>query len=195
MCGRYYIDPDDDMEIKLIIDKIKDKFLDIPEIAEMKTGEIFPTNTVPAITRDSHELMKWGFSRFDGKGHIINARFETAGEKSMFSKPLISSRCIIPASHYFEWEKREGEAKKQKMEIGADSTLYMAGLFRREKDLSLPVFVILTMPARPRIINIHDRMPVLLHPDIRGAWLDHAINYKDIISYVLPEEELYYNEA
>lgn len=191
MCGRYYIDPDDDMEIQLIIDKIKDKFIDTPEIGALRTGEIFPTNIAPVITKDSPEPMKWGFSRFDGKGHVINARFETAHEKSMFKRSMEERRCILPASCYFEWEKRG--SKKQKTQIGADSPLYMAGLYRVEKDFPLPVFVILTMAAWPQISSIHDRMPVLLSAEIREDWLHSRIDSRDILA--MPEAELHYKEA
>lgn len=188
MCGRYYIDPDDDREIQLIIDKIKDKFIDVPEIDSLRTGEIFPTNVVPAITSESPAPMKWGFSRFDGKGRIINARLETAHEKNMFKEAMHIRRCVLPASYYFEWDGR-----KKKMEIGAGSPLYLAGLYRFEKDSTLPVFVILTMSAWPKISFIHDRMPVLLPAEIREDWLAGRIDGRDILA--MPEAELYYKEA
>jgi hypothetical protein len=44
----------------------------------VSTGEIFSTNIVPVQTAGSFALMKWSFSKFDGKGSIINARSETA---------------------------------------------------------------------------------------------------------------------
>ena len=51
----------------------------------------------------------------------------------------------------------------------------MAGLYRREKDSSVPVFVIMTRPAAPGIAFIHDRMPVIVPASARAMWLAEPI--------------------
>lgn len=180
MCGRYYIDPEQEPDLKKILEQVKDLYKNTPELAEMKTGEIFPTDIVPVLTSESPELMKWGFSRFDGKGQVINARLETAPEKPMFRRPFRERRCLIPASHFFEWEKRG--AKKQKYAIGLQDTLYMAGLYRFERDMSVPLFVILTRPAAPGIAFIHDRMPVILAKDTHQGWLSEHIDNQEVMN-------------
>jgi putative SOS response-associated peptidase YedK len=146
----------------------------------MKTGEIYPTDIVPVITSDSPQLMKWGFTRFNGKGQVINARLETVPEKPMFRKPFAKHRCLVPASYFFEWEKRG--TKKQKYAIGLQDTLYMAGLYRFEQKIPLPTFVILTRPAAPGISFIHDRMPVILTKDLHRVWFFEHINNQDIMN-------------
>ncbi len=176
MCGRYYID-DDDYEIQQIIAALGDD-------GPINTGEIFPTNVVPVIAQGGKiRLMKWGFARYNGGGKVINARSETAAEKSMFSKAMGQCRCLLPASHYFEWQ-RSGSTKKQKYAISLPEkeTLYMAGLFREEKDQPLPVFVILTRQAAPSVMDIHDRMPVILPKSVQPLWLnsDHAAPLMDL---------------
>lgn len=166
MCGRYYI-ADDDPEIQSII-----AALGYDE--RIQTGEIFPTNIVPVLAEGGKpQLMQWGFARYNGGGKVINARSETAAEKSMFSKAMRECRCLLPASHYFEWQ-RSGSAKKQKYAISLPEkeTLYMAGLYREEKDLPLPVFVILTREAAPSVTDIHDRMPVILPKSVQSLWLN-----------------------
>ena len=103
MCGRYFIDVDD-MEIQEILAALGHD-------ARIKTGEIFPSNVVPVLTVERKpQLMQWGYTRFDGKGKVINARSETVTEKPMFQKSMREKRCLIPASHYFEW-KDTGAAK------------------------------------------------------------------------------------
>lgn len=179
MCGRYFIpEPDDDTGFQVIYEQLKARYAQ-PELLTMKYGEIFPTNIVPIITADAPALMKWGFSRYDGKGQVINARLETATEKVMFQKPYAFSRCLVPAQCYFEWRK-EG-TQKQKYALGASVApearmpIYMAGLYRLEKDETLPLFVILTRPAAPEIAFIHDRMPVIVPEHIRKKWLTEAV--------------------
>lgn len=166
MCGRYYI-ADDDKEMRAIIAALAYG-------EPLKTGEIFPTDAVPAITAGGKPmLMRWGFARYNGGGKVINARSETAAEKTMFSKSMRERRCLLPASNYFEWQ-RAGSTKKQKYAISlpGGEPLYMAGVYREEAGQSLPVFVILTREAAPRVAFIHDRMPVILPKSVHPLWLN-----------------------
>lgn len=192
MCGRYFIDlGQEGSELIKIIEEVKERYKNTPELAAMKTGEIFPAYIVPILTSASPLLMKWGFSRFDGKGQVINARVETVPVKPMFRKPFMEHRCLVPASCFFEWEKRG--PKKQKYAIGLQNTLYMAGLYRFEKDVSVPLFVILTRPAAPDIAFIHDRMPVILAKDMHEAWLSQDADNQEILKH--SAEKLLYQEV
>jgi putative SOS response-associated peptidase YedK len=188
MCGRFYMDPEDAKEIKKIIEEINDKYKDAPELSALKTGEIFPTDTVPTLTAQKPILMQWSFPRHDGKGQVINARLETAAEKPMFRSLFTSKRCLIPASGYFEWEKRG--TTKQKYAIGLGEPLFMAGLYRLDAIDKTPRFVILTKPAAPKLEFIHDRMPVILAKDYHDAWLSNHLNTEEIMRY--SEENLHY---
>ena len=119
MCGRYAIlTEEDNLEIRKIINEVNERFKDTEEITKMKTGEIFPTNTVPVNTADSYNekvvnLFKWGFPNFkQTSGVIINARSESVEEKPTFRKILHSNRCLIPASGFFEWKLIEDKKVK-----------------------------------------------------------------------------------
>ena len=174
MCGRYYIEIDED-EMLEIIREVQRK-ADRPEQL-VRTGEIFPTNIAPVmVSEHDFRSMKWGFLRYDGKGHVINARSETVYEKSMFRKPLFEGRCLIPASNYFEWLTDE-HGKKHKYAIKtATPVSYMAGLYRSEKGNDIPTFVILTKAAAPEIEFIHNRMPVILDKAAQISWLSGNID-------------------
>ena len=136
----------------------------------MKTGEIFPTNIVPVVA-DRPRLMKWGFAKYEGSGVIINARSETAAEKATFRGPMQAGRCLIPATNYFEWEKRDGNKIKYAIRVEGDPVLYMAGIYKVEREGELPVFAILTREPADRIRFIHDRMPVILSKAGQEAWM------------------------
>ena len=164
MCGRYYIDVDG-MDMQEILAALGHD-------ERIKAGEIFPTNVVPVLAAERKpQLMRWGFARYDGKGSIINARCETVTEKPMFQKAMRERRCLLPASSYFEW-KDSGAKRKQKHAISlpGQDTLYMAGIYREEKDMELPVFVILTREASASVSTIHSRMPVILPKAIHPLW-------------------------
>ena len=180
MCGRYYIPEESDFsDISEMIRQLKLHYKDSPVLPEMKLGEIFPSDIVPAVTKDSQELMKWGFPGFGGKGLVINARAETVNEKPMFKKKFEAQRCLLPAGYYFEW-KTDG-AKKQKYAIRQKEPIYMAGLFKLDESSKVPLFVILTRSASSELDFIHNRMPVIMPKDMREQWLNYKIGAKELL--------------
>lgn len=165
MCGRYYIEIDN-VELQSIIAAVERK-------TAIKTGEIYPTNTVPVLSPTGDmTTMRWGFPKFDGKGEIINARSETAAEKNMFKKPLAEGRCLIPASWYFEWEKQGSKKIKQRLYSPDNDILWLGGLSKVDHKTGESLFVILTRPAWSGISFIHDRMPVILPKEKHDEWLN-----------------------
>lgn len=173
MCGRFYIATDDtEEELLAIIDALQRKVS-----ASIKTGEICPTDIAPVIA-NSKELkpspfaMKWGYMLPNGKP-IINARSETAMEKGMFCDGMEHRRCLIPASHYYEWESVGKRKIKTEIKPTGSRMMYMAGLYRMEQ--GKPVFTILTREPGESIRHIHDRMPVILPKEACSDWLN--INY------------------
>ena len=192
MCGRYYVPPeDDDSGFEMILEQVRANCAASPLLGQLKRGEVFPTDVVPAVTRGAPVLMKWGFSRFDGKGLIINARLETAAEKPMFKSAYEHGRCLLPAGHYFEWQKDGGV--KRKFAIGTGAPIYMAGLFRSEPEVPLPLFVILTRPAATDISFIHDRMPVIVPEHARETWLTGPMSAFELLS--ASDEGMMFREA
>ena len=64
-----------------------------------------PTDTAPVITESNTiTSLKWGLQTGWGSKLIINARAETLLKKAFFN-PLVTNRCIIPATSYYEWRK------------------------------------------------------------------------------------------
>jgi putative SOS response-associated peptidase YedK len=192
MCGRYYI-PDENgfADIGEMMRQLKIFYKDSPLLSQMKQGEIFPTDIVPAITNTAPQLMKWGFEGFGGKGLIINARAETVSEKPMFRKQFAAQRCLLPAANYFEW-KKDG-TKKQKYSIRQKEPIYMAGLYQLDEISQLPLFVILTRAASTELSFLHDRMPVILPRDMREKWLDCKINAQELMN--IPEGKFEYESV
>ncbi|ACL76359.1 SOS response-associated peptidase [Ruminiclostridium cellulolyticum] len=185
MCGRYAIfTEEENQELRNIVNGINEKLKE--KAATMKTGEIFPTDTVPVITdissdgKKTADLFKWGFPNFkQSSGVIINARSETVHEKPTFKKLLQSSRCIIPASGFYEWRKADGKKEKYFIRSSTGNVIYMAGLYNRFIDNTGAVnnrFVILTTDSSEQMSYIHSRMPVILRPEDALIWFDSKCN-------------------
>ena len=105
MCGRFYVPADDsNEELQRIINHLK-RVKGTP----VKTGEVCPTD-MAAVIANSKAMnptpfaMKWGYT-MDNHAPIINARSESAAEKPLFRDGMQQRRCLIPATHYFEWER------------------------------------------------------------------------------------------
>lgn len=191
MCGRYSVVTEEEaIEIREIIDEVNERYANAPELAAMRTGEIFPTNVAPLLVAGAGgaeaRLMAWGFPRFQGPGVIINARAETAMEKPLFRNSLERRRCVVPSTGFFEWKHEDGRAKKDKylITLPGESALWMAGFYDTFKDKAgkpYTAFVILTTEANASMAALHDRMPVILPMGLRDRWLRDPDAAADIL--------------
>jgi len=194
MCGRMYIEPEDPTgELHSILSTLK--LRSESEAMSVKlSGEIFPSNIIPVVVyaKDSGQMavpMKWGFPRFDGKGLVINARSETAAIKPMFRKSVESLRCIIPVSHYFEWQTQEKSKIKFAFKPASSPLTYIAGLYRTDSHSGEQSFTVLTRQADEKITFIHDRMPVILPKFLIPDWLSPQIDFDEFIGKSLGDME------
>ena len=186
MCGRFFV-PEDD-SIQMIRDVMEE--LDCRNV-KVKTGEVFPGD-VAAVVANNRRMqiepfaMEWGYHLPDGK-RIINARSETAAQKAMFADGMRQRRCLIPAAHYYEWEKAAGKKVKYAIEPQNSNGFYLAGIYRIEA--GKPVFTILTTEAAEGISFIHERMPMILPREAIRDWLNPTYHGDDILKVALKEME------
>jgi putative SOS response-associated peptidase YedK len=87
-----------------------------------------------------------------------------------------STRCLIPASHFFEFAapgnpKQKRKAKWRFTLAGAD-WFCIAGIVRPDALDGSPCFTMLTTEPGPDVAPIHDRQVVALARDDWRAWLD-----------------------
>jgi len=191
MCGRYAIGEGELPEEMLRI---------LEDIGQKKTpeglrtsGEIFPTDIVPVLSNSRKGdiqpfAMRWGYS-FPGGRPLINAKAETAAQKPMFKDGMKQRRCLIPASCYYEWERRDGRKIKHAIHPADCDMMYMAGIYHLEHHGSVvvPAFVILTRGAAEGIRFIHERMPVILPAKKALTWLNLQNPAEEILSAALTD--------
>lgn len=179
MCGRFFI-PENDMpeELQAIIDTLERR-----QGEPVKRGEIRPADSAPVLARNRKNepapfLMRWGYSL--GGRLVINARSETSAQSPLFADGMQSRRCLIPAGHYYEWERRGRERIRYAIRPEGQRMLYLAGVYRFEG--AQPVFSVLTRAPSEEIAFIHDRMPVILPGTLAGEWLSPAGNARSLLS-------------
>jgi len=188
MCGRFYLDADDVT--------LKAHFEAQGDIQFTPRFNIAPSQHVPVIRHSEPGreiiLMRWGLiphwsKESKLKYSTINARAETVEQKPVYRTPFKRSRCLVPASGFYEWKKVDGG--KQPYLISSKSGLMaFAGLWDHWEGEGevIDSFSIIVTDANRKIIPIHDRMPVILHKKDYSNWLDPQAEADDLKSLLVP---------
>lgn len=113
----------------------------------------------------------------------FNARAEEAERKPLWRDSLRTSRCLMPARGWYEWNAsepaRDGSGRKCPQPYflfcpGAPLFAFAAVRATWVRPGSPPVVscALLTTRAAPAVSRIHPRMPVVLKPELEAPWLD-----------------------
>lgn len=196
MCGRFGIafDPEE----------LTDRFhLSEPPPRYHSSYNVAPSFTIPAITKNSPNkavLMHWGFvpSFLDptkAKMKPINARDDTVATSGFYRTAFASTRCIIPFSFFYEWQKYTLDGKEEKqpylIRVKEEKVMGFAGIYSERKDAEgMPYFTCAIITTTPNILvgEIHNRMPVILHKEHEDMWLDKDTNIEDVKGLLRPFE-------
>jgi putative SOS response-associated peptidase YedK len=192
MCGRYASTATDAdlLDLFSVVEAVGDELPVSYNVAPTQTVRTV-LERVPRGARDAAPVRqlrsaRWGLvpswaKDLTGGAWLINARSETVTEKPSFKAAAARRRCLVPAAGYFEWEPRDGV--KVPHFLHGDGVLAFAGLYElwrpRAVDGEEPgewvwSVTVLTTTAADTLGHIHDRSPVVLPPELQGAWLDPA---------------------
>ena len=181
MCGRFTLQIPPELLANIF------GLIEIPEAPARYN--IAPSQKVAVIRQNGDgqnrlNFMRWGliptWAEDMSIGYkLINARSETVHEKHSFRNAIRYRRCLIPTSGFYEW-MGEGKAKKPLyIRLKDGSPMVFAGLWESWKSPQKDIVescTILTTSSNKLIAPIHDRMPVILHPQEYDAWLDREMD-------------------
>jgi len=186
MCGRFTFNASPELLVEIF--RLAETPVTTPRF------NIAPTQQVPVIRQyadgENHlDHLRWGFipswaQDISIGSKMINARSETVTEKPAFKRAVRYRRCVVPSSGFYEWQQ-EGKAKLPwYIRLKDGSPMVFAGLWETWKSPEGEVdsFTILTTTANRLVEPLHDRMPVILHPDEYRTWLDR--NTRDLAGLV-----------
>lgn len=125
--------------------------------------------------------MYWGLTGKDKK-LMINARAESAFDKPMFADSIEHRRCVMPASAFYEWDKEKTKVtffRKDKRPI------YLAGFYQLSDNRDS--FVVLTTSANESMIQVHDRMPLMIESESVRDWLYDRDAAKEMLNARMPQ--------
>ena len=148
---------------------------------------IKPTQDVYIVKNDALQIASWGLiapwsksnaEALKSQSAAINARSETVHEKPTFKNAFRKSRCLVPASGYYEWATELGQYKpRQPVYISRDDgkMLAFAGIHDQWVSPNGEVresVAIITREAVGGLATVHSRMPMFLPKNRWEAWMD-----------------------
>lgn len=130
------------------------------------------------------ELVQWGLVPSWAKdpsigNQLINARSETVSEKPSFRTAFKRRRCLVPATGFYEWQRQEKRKQPYYMTLAGGAPFAIAGLWEHWEggDGSvLETCTLLTTEANELMEPLHNRMPVILHPEDYAAWVGTGVD-------------------
>lgn len=184
MCGRFAL---------TVSPENISKYFHVEDVTEeIHQYNIAPGQLIKSIIQTPNDKrkitsMKWGlipsWTKDPSKGvKTINARAETVHTKPSFRNAIRYRRCIIPASGFYEWEKVEKRKVPYYIHLKSNEPIGFAGLWDKWKGNNGSVIescTILTTSSNNLLKPIHDRMPVIIHPNEYELWLDREMNEPD----------------
>ena len=196
MCGRY--------TLKSPANVLAERFeLDEYPSSLTPSYNIAPTQEVAAVVGEDEkrklEVFRWGLIPSWAKdpaigNKMINARAETVSEKPSFRSAFKKRRCLIVADGFYEWQKTDSGKQPFHFRMKDSSPFAFAGLWETwDKGEEIRSCSIITTEANDLMNEIHHRMPVILHPQNYGVWLDQGFEEKEALVDLLrpyPSDEM-----
>jgi putative SOS response-associated peptidase YedK len=154
-----------------------------------------PTQAAPVVRRGADggrelAMLNWGLVPYWAEdtslqSHMINARGETVHEKPAFRQAFRQRRCLVPADGFYEWQTVGPKTKRPLLFRAHDGAPFaFAGLWERwipPQGGTLETFTIVNTAANAAMAPYHDRVPVVLASEDYAAWLDPAVDARDLV--------------
>ncbi len=170
---------------------------DISDNFNVAPGQIMPVITADETGNRHMELMKWGLIPIWAKDpsigyKLINARDDTIFEKPMWRSAILKRRALIPADGFYEWKRLPEDSKERKQPFYIhpkhEDIFSFAGVWETWKDTEgeeLKTYSIITTAPNAEMSRVHNRMPVILHPEDEASWLEPSKVSREAIEPLL----------
>lgn len=193
MCGRYTLISNAEAIRRLFRLPLFDERLAIPRY------NIAPTQPIVVVRQGARgrELvpMRWGLIPGWAKDPkdislLSMARAEGIETKPAFQNAFRRRRCLIPASGFYEWQRR-GKGAKQPFAVRPDDAelLAFAGLWETwfgTDGAEIDTAAIVTVPCNEGLRALHDRMPAIIAAESFETWLSPNTDPAEALALLKP---------
>lgn len=114
----------------------------------------------------------------------FNARADEVANKPFWREPFAHSRCLVPATGWREFTGTAGHKQPHHFHLGRQLFAF-AGLFstwHSPDGQRVDSFAIVTTTPTPQAAAIHDRMPLVLSPELEQDWLDPNLDPNEVLA-------------
>lgn len=196
MCGRFSLRARNAAILAEYFD-----LLDVPllepryNIAPSQPAPVVRLKPDVANPRRELVLLRWGLIPSWAKdpaigNRMINARAKSLAEKPAFRAAVRRRRCLIAADGFYEWQGAGRSKQPYFIHFRDDRPFAFAGLWETWEGpdhSAVESCTIITTEASEFMRPIHDRMPVIVPPEVYNVWLDPALqNFDDIAALLVP---------
>jgi putative SOS response-associated peptidase YedK len=192
MCGRY--------TIVITIDELMLHYMiEVPTNRyHTPRYNVAPGQLVMAVINDGEKNrlgeLKWGLVPSWAQDEkisykMINARAESVTEKPGFRASFQRKRCLIPADSFYEWKKIGADKQPMRIMLKDEGIFSMAGLYdtwTAPDGRKVSSCTIITTTPNALMVDIHDRMPVILGLEAEKIWLDKEQKLEDLQDLLRP---------
>jgi putative SOS response-associated peptidase YedK len=180
MCGRAHLSSDVG-EITLVFGIPSDR----PTPNFPPSWNVTPTDPLPIVRYDvkagqrSLDMLRWGLIPYWAKNikvgfANINAKAEGIETRPGFRKAFERRRCLAPVDNFYEWAKTGTGKQPYAIALADRSIMALAGLWENWHSPAgewVRSFAIITTQPNELCAELHNRMPVVLKPEVWPAWL------------------------
>lgn len=177
MCGRYTLAAPSD-ELVEVFEVPEPSFELVPRY------NLAPGQDVPVVGEDRHGrrmgLLRWGFlaaASGSPSRTFVNARGESADRTPAFRDAFAHRRILVPADGFYEWRAEASGKVPYWFHPTSGGLLSFAAIWERhggEGQGTRDGLAILTVAANDDVRPVHDRMPLIVSPAQRAAWLSRG---------------------
>lgn len=185
MCGRYVLYQELD-EINHFLNSVESRRYQADDKGEFRPNyNVAPSHIMPVVytNEDGKRIltpMHWGFMGWKPKEGDkpflpINTRDDKVIKSQMWKDSFLHKRCIVPVNGFYEWSGSKGNKTPHFIYPSEGKLMGFAGIYNdlapEGKDAEFSYSIITTSPNKI-MDKIHDRMPVILHPEEFEDWLN-----------------------
>lgn len=138
---------------------------------------------IPHWVRNEKEL-----SESRKKYTTLNIKAETILSNKVAQTSIHTNRCLVLASHFFEWQQIEKEKYPHLISIKESPLFYIAGVWNTWTNQNTGEiknsFGIITTEANglmSKIHNVKKRMPTILEENLANTWVNENLNEAQIL--------------
>jgi len=185
MCGRFsQTKKIQDIKKRFNLERVPDNLPELYNIAPQQNAPVV-LNAFPSELALARFGLVPSWSKEEKTSYsMINARAETIMEKPTYKRLIKSKRCLVIADGFYEWQKKVDKKIPYRIFLKNDDLFAFAGIWDHwgEGDNEFYSFSIITTTPNKLMATIHDRMPVILEPEVESKWLQDGTPIDRVLS-------------